>query len=900
MTARFADVLEISLTMAVVLAVLLGLRPLLKEKLRAKAFYWVWLLAALRLCIPFNVSLPQAPVTVEAAPRQALVRVDTHRTNPGGTEYRVMTPLEAEQAQSAAYSAPREPDAPSAADRYTTVLTAGQLLALLWLTGAGVFLAWHLAVYVRFRLRVRRWGAPAEDAALLVRFEEAKAELGVNNLALLICPAVGAPLVTGFVNPVLLLPREAVSDGVLRHELIHTRRRDLWYKLLLLLARALHWFNPLVHGMARAANRDLERACDEAAVSGQDAAFRAAYGAAMLDAVEEGIEARAPLTTHFKGGRAAMKERLLSIASGGKRKKGVALICAAALVISAGAAACSLRPAEEPGQLNGIFDQENYTLRGVGEYVAASQTDGSLVVELSDADEGQPPAWGMIVSPFEPEWMLREDRLPDFAALVTTYGMEMADDDGNPVLPAEVLEMTVEELPYPDENQESDANAPLYIYEALVERADGREELHTFYLMNQAYPDTGIYDLWFDLSQVSREEAEGVRDTLVLGHDRTESPDGTRLISIQPSGADCMLYDISGEHPVALGQFSCTGRLPGGALSDPLWSPDNQRVAATVSNGFRTSFAFPIGPFYPEMEHPDGVAGLTYEALRPQYRLASLADPFPRCVPLAWSEDSLSLQYSWAWVDTENQLHQGTAWYCFDEENHFTGIRDVVETSTTPLSERGPIGDEAFPGYDGETTWSWGGDYHIELAPDEQGVLTFWLARDGEEPVPFRQLPADYGPELRYPYSGLVEAHAFTGVLGHDGFVLTYGLGIQSIPVEYYIINEAGEPELLAEYNGQVWELDVDGDGDREVLNLHYGLDNPAVLCRWRNGRMEAADVKAAASALLGRQVDTVELLLPDGASVPAFPLALNCTWWGGEEAVPVEVPLDALDFQPV
>ena len=32
MTARFADVLEISLTMAVVLAVLLGLRPLLKER----------------------------------------------------------------------------------------------------------------------------------------------------------------------------------------------------------------------------------------------------------------------------------------------------------------------------------------------------------------------------------------------------------------------------------------------------------------------------------------------------------------------------------------------------------------------------------------------------------------------------------------------------------------------------------------------------------------------------------------------------------------------------------------------------------------------------------------------------------------------------------------------------
>ncbi|MFQ7450216.1 MAG: M56 family metallopeptidase [Flavonifractor plautii] len=151
-----------------------------------------------------------------------------------------------------------------------------------------------MAKYVRSRLRVRRWGAPAEDAALLARFEAAKAELGVKDLALLVCPAVGAPLVTGFVNPALLLPRETVSDGVLRHELIHTRRRDLWYKSAPAALPLPPLVQPLVHWMAAAASRDLERSCDEAAVAGRDAAFRAAYGAAMLDAVEEGIEARAP------------------------------------------------------------------------------------------------------------------------------------------------------------------------------------------------------------------------------------------------------------------------------------------------------------------------------------------------------------------------------------------------------------------------------------------------------------------------------------------------------------------------------------------------------------------------------------------------------------------------------
>ena len=690
MTARFADVLEISLAMSVVLAVLLALRPLLKKRLRAGAFYWVWLLAALRLCIPFNLSLPQAPVTVEAVPR-AVYRVDTVNSNPGNHHYAALTEEEAASEEVAAENRPV--DGGSIQDVYTPLFPLEGAVAALWLAGAGAFLAWHLAKYVRFRLRVRRWGAPAEDAALLARFEAAKAELGVKNLALLVCPAVGAPLVTGFVNPALLLPRETVSDGVLRHELIHTRRRDLWYKLLLLLSRSLHWFNPLVHWMAAAASRDLERSCDEAAVAGRDAAFRAAYGAAMLDAVEEGIEARAPLTTHFRGGKAAMKERLLSIASGGTRKKGVALVCAAALVISAGAAACSLRTAGEPRQLNGIFDRENYALRGVGEYVAAFDAAGGFIVdlgELTESGEAQPPAWGLIVSPYDPKWSMREDRLPDFAALVTTYGMEMFDDDGNPVLPAEAEAVTVEDLSCKIGDLEPDADVPLWTYEVLVERADGREELHTFYLMNQADPNNGIYNLWFDLSQVSREEAEAVRNTLILGYDRTESPDGTRLLSIQPWGGDCMLYDISGEYPVALGQVSCSSGMPDGAVhSDPLWSPDGSRVAVTSTGRIidaGMSFSFPIGPLPPELTHQKegGAAGLTFAALNPEYQMGD-AVGYPRCVPLAWSEDGLSLQYSWAWADTEGQLHEGTAWYCFDENGRFMEIRDVVENDVYPV-----------------------------------------------------------------------------------------------------------------------------------------------------------------------------------------------------------------------
>lgn len=49
---------------------------------------------------------------------------------------------------------------------------------------------------------------------------------------------------------------------ILKHELIHYKQKDLWYKLLLLMAQVIHWFNPLVYIMVEQAEQDLEARCD--------------------------------------------------------------------------------------------------------------------------------------------------------------------------------------------------------------------------------------------------------------------------------------------------------------------------------------------------------------------------------------------------------------------------------------------------------------------------------------------------------------------------------------------------------------------------------------------------------------------------------------------------------------
>ena len=66
MEALFLRVVWISLTCSAVLVPLLVGKGWLRHHVRAKALYVVWLILALRLVVPVDLSLPEPAVTVEA------------------------------------------------------------------------------------------------------------------------------------------------------------------------------------------------------------------------------------------------------------------------------------------------------------------------------------------------------------------------------------------------------------------------------------------------------------------------------------------------------------------------------------------------------------------------------------------------------------------------------------------------------------------------------------------------------------------------------------------------------------------------------------------------------------------------------------------------------------------
>ena len=224
---------ELSLTTSVVLLPLLLLSGQLERRYRAEGRVLLWLLLALWLLQPVRWAPPEAAVLSLPAPQPAQVWGEGEPE-----DWRV---------PQAPASTPETPDP---AWRWE------EAVPWLWLAGCGGLLLWQSAGALLVRRRLLRGAEEKpEDRILLARLWHG--EHGPPRV--LRTEAAGPPLSLGLLRPVVVLPPDLAGEEaelVLRHELAHIRRHDLWAKALLNLANAAHWFNPLVWWMVRRAGRD--------------------------------------------------------------------------------------------------------------------------------------------------------------------------------------------------------------------------------------------------------------------------------------------------------------------------------------------------------------------------------------------------------------------------------------------------------------------------------------------------------------------------------------------------------------------------------------------------------------------------------------------------------------------
>ena len=354
------NLLKTSLLGSLAVLTMLALKPLWRERYRAKTRCWLWLCLAVFLLLPVDFSLENAPVQA-APPKDYTLFVGTDKTTVMATDN-----LFGDMAESSGQTPAEVRDAiierpvTNPEQKTTRYIPVTALLFGGYLAGAAAFLLYQGGCYVHFRHTVRRWKRDVARADYAAMLSDTARDLGVSAPEMIVCEAVTTPAVTGLFRPRLLLPHERYDVQelryILRHELCHLKRRDMLFKLVLLAANAMHWFNPIVYLMLRQADEDIELACDSAATDDLDRAERAAYSRTLLAAVQSNVRAL-PATTCFGSTVERLKRRITNVL-GAQKKRGLGVVALVlALTLTAGCAVSWGERAQASSPFDGTFYQ---------------------------------------------------------------------------------------------------------------------------------------------------------------------------------------------------------------------------------------------------------------------------------------------------------------------------------------------------------------------------------------------------------------------------------------------------------------------------------------------------------------------------------------------------------------
>lgn len=319
-------VLSLSLSGTLLILLLFSLRSLFKERLSKRWQYYIWLVAVARLLFPF------APETnlmatlfqgIDRATEQTVI-VSPYTQQSGIIDSPQIDGVI--DGQGDLHSEQTEPA--ESTNRPVSILTVvWQNLWIVWLMVALTLFIRKITIYQDFVKYIRAGCVEVADIHLLERFGKlvernhvkTTVELYTNNL-------ISSPLLIGFFHPCVVLPTAGLPptdfDYTLLHELMHFKRRDMFYKWLVQFTVCIHWFNPFVYLMSREIGRACELSCDEAVIRELDVQGRMAYGDTLINAIGfSGNYKDALASLTLNESKELLKERLDAIMNFKKRTK---------------------------------------------------------------------------------------------------------------------------------------------------------------------------------------------------------------------------------------------------------------------------------------------------------------------------------------------------------------------------------------------------------------------------------------------------------------------------------------------------------------------------------------------------------------------------------------------------
>ena len=308
--------IEIIFPVSLIIAIMLLLVPVMDKRYVAKARYFIWLVIAVRLLIPFDIwhSADSQHLINADLPNFAIVRND------------VLDYIEQQEdiaENNIAIDPSRQLEKPAFTAFPRIVLHS--VIEWVWSLGSIGLLVYFTVQYILAKAKMKRLSLPDNDRQEML--DRLCNEMNINRrLKIYRCSCISTAMIMGIVSPVIFVPGiEMTTDMLemmLRHELTHYKRKDILYKFVLMLACCMHWFNPLIWLMDKQAQKDVELCCDDDVIAGQNEEFRQLYSDSILKMVKAGVIRKTAFSTYFSIDKTALAARFKNIYDTTVKKSG--------------------------------------------------------------------------------------------------------------------------------------------------------------------------------------------------------------------------------------------------------------------------------------------------------------------------------------------------------------------------------------------------------------------------------------------------------------------------------------------------------------------------------------------------------------------------------------------------
>ncbi len=240
---------QTGLDISIIIGVILLIRKPVHKWLGAHVVYWLWLIPFIRFISWFKAEIPTT------------VLEKIHFTD-GKILLRVFNNPEKWQLS-----------------HYFT-------LEKIWIIGIIIWLVIRVLGWMKFRAYLKNTSSPMDIYQQVKEFKSIKNHQKASFFQTKITEA---PFITGIFSAQIYLPLDTFQNYsqqqkmcVLKHEMAHLNRKDLWVQLVAETMRTIFWFNPIVHIAYQLFRQDQELACDHSVLASSDDEERLAYGRVLL------------------------------------------------------------------------------------------------------------------------------------------------------------------------------------------------------------------------------------------------------------------------------------------------------------------------------------------------------------------------------------------------------------------------------------------------------------------------------------------------------------------------------------------------------------------------------------------------------------------------------------------